>query len=70
MRPSPQYSLLFNCSTTISAWQHFDQEKLYQKHLIFNLMGLIMAFLPSTLILSQERLMYENDAGFLLVELS
>lgn len=71
MRPSLQYCLFFNGSTTISAWQHTDQEKPYQKHLIFSWIWLIMAFLPSILSHPFSReLIYENEAGFVLVELS
>lgn len=44
---SLQYCLFFNCSTTIPVWQHFDQEKPYQKHLIFS--WIITAFLPPIL---------------------
>lgn len=49
MRPSLQYCLFFNSSTTISAWQHIDQENPHQMHLIFGWVELIMTFLPSIL---------------------
>lgn len=48
-RPGLQYCLFFNSSTTISAWQHIDQENPSQKHLIFGWRGLIVTFLLSIL---------------------